>query len=325
MWSRRNRTQECPPVALVTPCHIAFPVEWGAVDSSYRKGNAPFLSVVISFLQCRVVSCAQFLVDHEVPIASSCDSIHRMIEVMTLTKNHTPWGVFFFTIYFCLRSLLHRYSSGFSPFGSWKFFKHLETFVWSYEVRCNSWHIGSKNSILWLGTWHQIINAWCSIQRITLVSDWWHRRQDQLMFCCSGSTSHDTDNSSFSDWCLVSLPENVLTLFNPFTLKSDQLLISPAALPEIWHHTIWRTWLRIFWPFYSPEWSITNFPCSLTRNITSHNMNLAFYSLLRWKIIVLPFLTTLLVHSSLKSWENVLFELRSEHVTSNYDNTSHLM
>ena len=36
-------------------------------------------------------------------------------------------------------------------------------------------------------------------------------------------------------------------------------------------------------PFHSQEWSISNFPCSLTRNITSHRMkNFAFHSLLRW-------------------------------------------
>ena len=38
--------------------------------------------------------------------------------------------------------------------------------------------------------------------------------------------------------------------------------------------------------FYSQEWSISKFPCSLTRNITSHSIkNLAFHSLLRWKMI----------------------------------------
>ena len=30
---------------------------------------------------------------------------------------------------------------------------------------------------------------------------------------------------------------------NPFTPKSDQCQISPAASPEILHHTVWRTWL----------------------------------------------------------------------------------
>ena len=47
-------------------------------------------------------------------------------------------------------------------------------------------------------------------------------------------------------------------------------------------------------PFHYQEWSISKFPCSLTRNITSHSMkNLAFHSLLRWKMIILPILTTL--------------------------------
>ena len=63
------------------------------------------------------------------------------------------------------------------------------------------------------------------------------------------------------------------------------------------------------------EWSISNFSCSLTRNITSHSMkNLAFHSLLRWKMIILPILTTSRMHFCSKGWENVLFELRSERV-----------
>ena len=32
---------------------------------------------------------------------------------------------------------------------------------------------------------------------------------------------------------------------DPFTTKSDQCQISPAFLPEIVHHTVWRTWLFI--------------------------------------------------------------------------------
>ena len=32
---------------------------------------------------------------------------------------------------------------------------------------------------------------------------------------------------------------------NPFTPKRDQLQISPAASPNISHHTVWRTWLFI--------------------------------------------------------------------------------
>ena len=32
---------------------------------------------------------------------------------------------------------------------------------------------------------------------------------------------------------------------NPFDPKRDQLQISPAASPNILHHTVWRTWLFI--------------------------------------------------------------------------------
>ena len=49
--------------------------------------------------------------------------------------------------------------------------------------------------------------------------------------------------------------------------------------------------------FHSQEWSISNFPCSLTRNITPQSMeNLAFHRLLRWKIIILPILITSHIH-----------------------------
>ena len=41
------------------------------------------------------------------------------------------------------------------------------------------------------------------------------------------------------------LPCPGLCAVNPFTPKSDQFQISPAASPEIWHHTVWRTWLFI--------------------------------------------------------------------------------
>ena len=58
------------------------------------------------------------------------------------------------------------------------------------------------------------------------------------------------------------------------------------------------------------ERSISNFPCSLTRNITSHSMeNLAFHSLLIWQMIIVPILTTSLVQFSIEGRENVLFEL----------------
>ena len=54
-------------------------------------------------------------------------------------------------------------------------------------------------------------------------------------------------------------------------------------------------------PFHSWEWSMSNFSCSLSLNITSHRMeNLAFHSLLRWEIIIRPILTTSLIHRLLK-------------------------
>ena len=65
------------------------------------------------------------------------------------------------------------------------------------------------------------------------------------------------------------------------------------------------------------EWSMSKFPCSLTRNMTSHSMgNLTFHSLLRWKVIILQILATSLIQYNrfLKGWENTLFELRSERV-----------
>ena len=38
---------------------------------------------------------------------------------------------------------------------------------------------------------------------------------------------------------------------------------------------------------------MSKFPCSLTRNMTSHSMeNLTFHSLLRWKVIILQILAT---------------------------------
>ena len=69
---------------------------------------------------------------------------------------------------------------------------------------------------------------------------------------------------------------------NPFTPESDQCQNSPAASQEIWHHTVWRTWLFIA---YSDErWLYYQFSLH-------HSYN-----------------------RFLKGWENTLFELRSERV-----------
>ena len=73
---------------------------------------------------------------------------------------------------------------------------------------------------------------------------------------------------------------------NPLTPKSDQFQISPAASPEILHHKVWRNWLFIT---YSDERWLYNQLYCITRNITPQSMKkLAFYNLLRWKMIVQP-------------------------------------
>ena len=69
-------------------------------------------------------------------------------------------------------------------------------------------------------------------------------------------------------------------LINPFTPESDQCKNSPAASQEIWHHTVWRTWLFIA---YSDE---------------------------RWLYYKFS------LQHSYKGWENTLFELRSERVNT---------
>ena len=77
-------------------------------------------------------------------------------------------------------------------------------------------------------------------------------------------------------------------------------------------HTSFGWWIQ---PFLSQEWLISNFPCSLTKNTTSHSMkNLACHSLLRWKMIILPILITSLRPFFSKGWENVLSELGSKRV-----------
>ena len=78
------------------------------------------------------------------------------------------------------------------------------------------------------------------------------------------------------------MAHTVYITFNPSTPKSDQVQISPVASPVILHHTVLRTWLFIA---YSD-----------------------------WKMILVPVLTTSLIHFSWKGWENVLFELAIERV-----------
>ena len=69
---------------------------------------------------------------------------------------------------------------------------------------------------------------------------------------------------------------------NPFTPESDQCQNSPVASQEIWHHTVWRTWLRI--AYSNERW--------LYYKLSLHHSYNCF----------------------LKGWKNTLFELRSERV-----------
>ena len=87
---------------------------------------------------------------------------------------------------------------------------------------------------------------------------------------------------------------------------------------------MWYFWWRcigvrliIHYPFHSQEWSISNFPCSLTRNIASHSMeNLTFHKLTQMKDDYTTNSHCITCTCLFKGWENVLFELGSERVTA---------
>ena len=75
---------------------------------------------------------------------------------------------------------------------------------------------------------------------------------------------------------------NVLSKGALKTFEMDKVFTPRSTQEEVLYalftQPTWGTW----------EWSISNFPCSLTRNITSHSLkNLAFHSFLRWNMIVL--------------------------------------
>ena len=53
-----------------------------------------------------------------------------------------------------------------------------------------------------------------------------------------------SSNLSPHPWASVMIVMPYASVY-PFTPKSDQFRISPAASPEIWHQTVWRTWLFI--------------------------------------------------------------------------------
>ena len=84
--------------------------------------------------------------------------------------------------------------------------------------------------------------------------------------------------------------------------------------PPVWAHHLYQKKTGTNFTFSLPR-VITNFLCSLTRNITSDRVkNLAFHNLLRWKMVIPPILNTPLIHFSLKGWKIVLFKLGSERV-----------
>ena len=85
----------------------------------------------------------------------------------------------------------------------------------------------------------------------------------------------------------------------PNTLSSVSNLPSPSfhalSLSFCYHASL---------PFHSQELSISNFPSSLTRNIISHSMkNIAFHSLLRWKMFILYQFSLHHLHFSSKGLE----------------------
>ena len=150
-------------------------------------------------------------------------------------------------------------------------------------------------------------------------------------------------------WSYYPLPDflehSQLRRIRKFALQMGSILLPPLpSLSNIytrpiqcnpyimWHDTSilnlcqYWTWVNYISPYYQYStslWidqllhvSVYNFklPLSLTRDITSDSMeNLVFHSLLRWGVI-LPILTTSLIHFYLRSWENALFEPESERV-----------
>ena len=66
------------------------------------------------------------------------------------------------------------------------------------------------------------------------------------MFECVRKCSETYHRLFFISLFFIFLPR----CFNPFTPKSDQCQLSPAASAEMLHHTVWRTWLFIV---YSDE------------------------------------------------------------------------
>ena len=123
--------------------------------------------------------------------------------------------------------------------------------------------------------------------------------------------------------------------FNPFTPKSDQVQISPAASPVILHHTVWRTWLftaysyerwlyyqfwvislngRMYFNPFTPKSDQVQISPAASPVILHHTVWRIWlfiaYSDEKWLYYQIRIAS--LIHFCIKGWENVLFELGSE-------------
>ena len=142
---------------------------------------------------------------------------------------------------------------------------------WGIFLRWRLWHVGRKRNLSSQVLWHsnKVISRSPTLVFYVLVCvalhslhhNTLHTHTDQGQCACVYVNSR----------AMISLLTVCIYIFDILTLsltpKSDQVQISPAASPEILHHTVWRTWLFIA---YSD-----------------------------WKMIIVPILLTSLVHFSL--------------------------
>ena len=97
---------------------------------------------------------------------------------------------------------------------------------------------------------------------------------------------------------------------NPFTPKSDQCQISPAASLEILHHTVWRTWLFVAysderWLCCSNSHYLTcTFPFRKGGRINFSNLGVKWLTLLFVELVnayILTFITMKMLYTELVS------------------------
>ena len=129
--------------------------------------------------------------------------------------------------------------------------------------------------------------------------DWRHRRASGLPPCTQiSSYGHEL-------WVSLCFADGIVSAEFRQTIQEHERKIK--ALEEKYEQKCKELGVRTP-PFHSWEWSMSNFSCSLSLNITSHSMeNLAFHSLLRWEIIIRQILTTSLIHHLLKNVGRMYF------------------